>query len=203
MDDDQLAWLQGELADADAAHELIVVMSHHRVEDIAGYSPVSGEQIAMALADSDGVVLQLTGHGHHNEAGSFISVATEHADFGYWQLMLSSTVDFPMHTRAIEIVDEDNGYVSVYVTNIGHNSPPGTLAHQGRALAAGALSFAGFHSTDDVDAYWQQDVQAQNLLLRIAIPAAVQNELSSYEWPTRIESEQTLLPLVGPDQEND
>ena len=117
---------------------------------------------------------------------------------GYWQLMPSSTVDFPMQSRIIELVDEGNGFLTIYLTNLGHNAPTDSLAHQGRALAAAALSFGGFHGTDDVDALWEEDRAAQNLALRVPLSAAQQAALAAHDWPDQIESEATLLRLDGP-----
>jgi len=198
MDDEQFAWLEAELTAADAAHELIIILSHHRIEDIAANSDISGYELAATLAASDGVVLQLTGHGHFNDGDPHSHDPESSPDFGYWELMVSSTLDFPMHSRILELVLEGNGHLSVYVTNIDHNSPPGTLAHEGRRFAAGAKSFNSFYKADDLDAFWEKDTKFQNLLLRIPIPEAVQAELSLYEWPTRIESETTLMGLSAP-----
>ena len=95
-------------------------------------------------------------------------------------------------------VQEDYGFLSVYVTNIEHNSPPGSLAHTGRSLAAGAKSFNGFYKSDDLDAFWTKDTAFQNLLLRIPIPEGLQAELTKYDWPTQSEAETTLTGLTSP-----
>jgi len=198
MDDEQFTWLKNELSEADSAHELIVIMSHHKMSSFANSSPISGEEIADILTESEGVVLHVTGHGHYNSAGPFPPETNADPEYGYWELMLSSTVDFPMQTRIIEIVDDANGYISIYVTNLDHNSPTDSLAHQGRSLAAGEVSFSSYHNNGDVVAYWDEDVLSQNLLLRIQIPDSLQNELAKYSWHSRIESEETLLSFPGP-----
>ena len=185
-------------AAADAAHELIIVMGHHRAADIGNTSPVSGAVLSETLAASEGVVLHVTGHGHHNSGEAYEPEVQGSAVHGYWELMLASTVDFPMQSRVIEIVDEDNGYLSIYATNVGHNSPPGTLAHQGRMLAAGALPFGGFHGATDVAGYWDENVEMQNLLLRIPISPALRETLGRHTWSSRIESETTLRDLTSP-----
>ncbi|MBW1811210.1 MAG: metallophosphoesterase [Deltaproteobacteria bacterium] len=193
---EQLQWLQTELASADAANELIVVMSHHIPADFAPASPVSGDELVEVLAGSQGVILHVAGHGHENEASPFTPLAN--GEHGYWELMLASTVDFPMHSRILEIVDEGNGFISVYATNIDHNAPEDSLAHHGRQLAGAKLAFGTVTSQGDVAAFWEDDLQFQNMLLRIAIPQALQTNLASYSWPTRIESEETLQNLSGP-----
>ncbi|MBW1810710.1 MAG: hypothetical protein JRJ87_21130 [Deltaproteobacteria bacterium] len=149
-----------------------------------------------ALAGSQGVILHVAGHGHENEASPFTPLAN--GEHGYWELMLASTVDFPMHSRVLEIVDEGNGFISVYATNIDHNAPEGSLAHRGRQLAGAKLAFGTVTSQGDVAAFLEDDLQYQNMLLRIAIPQALQTNLASYSWPTRIEPEETLQNLSGP-----
>ena len=193
LDAKQHSWLQEQLGKADAAGELVIVMSHHRATDFADASEVSGAQLVETLAASDSVILHVVGHGHENEKASH--AGSKASAYGYWELMLASTVDFPMQSRFIEIVDEANGYLSIYVTNIDHNSPPSSLAHLGRSLAAAKLAFGTVTEEADVEAFWQDDVVSQNLLLRVKISAALQEQLAEHEWPTRIESEETLAAL--------
>jgi len=197
MDEAQHAWLLDELTDADRLGELVIVMSHHRVQDFTGGSPVSGEQVAEALASSPSVVLQVTGHGHQNHASVYPESLAD-AERGYWQLMLASTIDFPMQSRVLELVDEGNGYLTIYATNLGHNATEDSLAHLGRQLAAAAMSFGGLHSSADVAAWWEEDRLSQNLALRLPLTEAQQLALAAYDWPTRVESEQTLLALDAP-----
>ena len=66
IDEDQRDWLVSTLAEADAAHELVLVMSHHRLQDLSPDSPVTEDEIAAILAASEGVFLLITGHGHSN-----------------------------------------------------------------------------------------------------------------------------------------
>jgi 3',5'-cyclic AMP phosphodiesterase CpdA len=200
VDQDQLLWLQRELAEADANDELILVMSHHQLQDISGTSPVAGDDIAAALAASDGVFLLVTGHGHTNET-DLLPDDWDGADptLGFWQLMLASTVDFPMHSRVIEVVDERNGYLSVYATNIDHNSPVDSLAHKARNQAAAKLGFGGIATTPDIAGDWAGEVANANHLLRIRIPEALSNRLADGDYPARVESLQTLSMLSAPD----
>lgn len=191
---EQGAWLEQELAAAAADHEVVVVLSHHRPEDFSGDSPVSGEQIRAVLAASPNVVLHLTGHGHANVKRL---VPPEPADGsgGYWQLMAASPVDFPLQSRIVELVDEGNGFLSIYVTNLDHNAPEGSLAHYARQLAAAKLAFGPGSDGQELDVYWQNQLQSQNILLRQALPTNVAEELGQNDWPARIESIETLQQL--------
>ena len=188
FDEDQHRWLADELVDAAAAGDLVIVMSHHRPDEISDVSPVSGDQLRAALQASDHVVLHVTGHGHKNEKEEVMR-----ATGGYWELMLASTVDFPMHSRVIEIVDERNGFISIYVTNLDHNSPEDSLAHRARELAAAKRAFGTVSEDGDVEGFWARDSLSQNLLLRIAISQPLVEALAAHEWSTRIESIETLM----------
>jgi 3',5'-cyclic AMP phosphodiesterase CpdA len=198
LDREQFDWLDAELRAADAAHELVLVMSHHRPEDFAGSSPVTAEELVERLAVADGVVLHVVGHGHENEKRSVPDGGVVAGEHGYWQLMLASTVDFPMHSRILEVVHEGNGFLSIYATNLDHNAPTESLAHQARELAAAKRAFGTVDSDGDVEAFWAGDLPNQNLLLRIAISEELDASLSGHSWPSRIESEATLLELPGP-----
>ncbi len=193
MSIEQHRWLRTELAAADAANELVVVLSHHRLSDFTRDSPVSSQQLASTLASSASVILHLTGHGHYNGMEIMRSTIPS-ADDAYWELMTSATLDFPMQSRIIELVDERNGYLSIYVTNFDHNSPAGTPAHQARRLAAAERAIAG-----KVGAFWKRDNAARNLLLRVKIPVTVRDRLAQFDWSPTIESEETLLSFRQPE----
>jgi 3',5'-cyclic AMP phosphodiesterase CpdA len=199
LDQQQFQWLQAELDAADAANELLIVLSHHKTDDFVEDSPVSGIELATVLEASQGTVLHLTGHGHRNKNAVFPQPQGGADEFGYWELMQASTIDFPMQSRIIEIVDEGNGYLSVCCTNLDHNSTEDSLAHYGRRTGAGRRSFQGITDAyGDVEALWAADLPAQNLLLRIPIPQDLRNELAKHDWPASIESEETLKSLDGP-----
>jgi hypothetical protein len=112
--------------------------------------------------------------------------------------MSAAPVDFPMHSRIIELVDEGNGFLSIYLTNLDHNAPEGSLAHRARELAAAKAAFMTVVQGNDLAEAWQSDLAAQNLLLRTRIPEAVRAHLAEFAWPTRIESEETLRSLPNP-----
>ena len=170
MDETQLAWLAEEL-DTDA---LVLVMSHHRAKDFDDDSPVSGDELVEVL-DSPSLVLHVTGHGHSNTKG------LRGAENGYWELMLASTLDFPIQSRVIELVDEQNGYLSIYCTNLEDLSATDSPAHHSRELAAGKLAFPAFAQTVDIDSAWASDVANQNLLLRVPLTVEQQARLEDLD----------------------
>ena len=44
---------------AEAANELVIVMSHHRTVDFAGSSPVSGDDLTAVLSSSDAIAVHV------------------------------------------------------------------------------------------------------------------------------------------------
>lgn len=189
MDTIQFSWLHGELVTAASNQELVIVVSHHRLEDFHDQSEVPAEMIRDLLLSSENVILHLTGHGHTDSK----TLQTANGEDGFWELMTASTIDFPLQSRVVELVDEQNGYLSIYVTNFGHNSDETTLAYKARQLAAGKLAFGTTGFGGNTVAFWAQDVQSQNLLLRVALPDDVSSNLAAItDWPETIDSIQTL-----------
>ncbi|CAA0081914.1 3',5'-cyclic adenosine monophosphate phosphodiesterase CpdA [Halioglobus japonicus] len=188
MDSVQFAWLQEELAAAATQKELVIVVSHHRLGDFHDQSEVPAANVKALLSSSENVILHLTGHGHGNRK----ALKTVSGSNGYWELMTASTVDFPLQSRAVELVDEGNGHLSIYVTNFDHNSQDNTLASEARQLAAGRKVFGTNGTYRDIAAVWAVDSQAQNLLLRVELPTDLSQNLQNYTWPTTVESVETL-----------
>ena len=188
MDMQQFLWLHEELLAAAGRQELVIVVSHHRLEDFHNQTEVSADMLRTLLASRDNVILHLAGHGHADTK----QLQQESAGNGYWELMSASTIDMPLQSRVLELVDEGNGYLSIYVTNFDHNSAEETLAHKGRQLAGGKLAFGTTSFDGDTVAYWNADKVAQNLLLRLKLPEEISANLAAVDWSERIESVETL-----------
>ncbi|MCP4810170.1 MAG: hypothetical protein GY913_24420 [Proteobacteria bacterium] len=189
IDADTLAWLDGELDAADAAGELAIVMTHHRSKDLQR-GDTSEDEFVAVLGSHPSVVLHVTGHGHSNV--DYTQTQHEH---GYFELMLASTLDFPQQSRLIELVDEGNGSMSIYCTNIDHASPEDSLGHLGRSLAAGKHAFPLVGSSPDIEGMWASDVPNQNLLLRVPLSATQQELLSTLDLPAGVTSVDDLPNL--------
>ena len=203
VSDTQHDWLKAELASATDAGELIIVMTHHRSKDFALGSGATGEEFEETLRSTPNVVLHLTGHGHRNrlrlrladsedEPGASTSLA------GYWEMMTASTLDFPIQSRIFELVDEGTGYLSIYVTNLDHNSPVGSLAHEARRLAAAKWAFGTVEGVPDIAAEWASELASLNLVLRVAIPPKAAERLADADLSAVITSEATLAKLDTP-----
>jgi hypothetical protein len=174
---------------AAADDEVVIVVTHHRLDEFHSKSEVPAATLETLLKKSENVILHLVGHGHQDAQ----SLKTVSGDDGYWELMSASTIDFPLQSRIVEVVDEGNGYLSIYVTNCDHNSAPNTLADKARQMAAGRLAFGTTFFDGDTVAFWAEESQLQNLLLRVELPASISNKLASYDdWPRKVESVDTL-----------
>lgn len=191
---DQRDWLQEQLDAAKAANELVIVASHHRPEDFNSASPIPGSRLAQILADAGNVVLHLTGHGHFNARTQQLTVDAVSAAGGYYELMLASTVDFPMQSRILELVDEGGGYLSVYVTNVDHNAAAGTPADTGRLYAAARR----FFQDRDYREEWEARRGDRNLLLRWRMPDAIAAAVAVAPARPQVESLATLATLAVP-----
>jgi len=189
MDAVQFSWLHEALVAAAGRRELVIIISHHRLEDFHDQSEVAPEMIRELLAASENVILHLTGHGHRDTK----TLNTLNGNSSYWELMTASTIDFPLQSRIVELVDERNGYLSIYITNFDHNSDQATLAHEARQLAAGKLAFGTSGFDGDTVSFWEEEVKSQNLLLRVAIHDEISDNLAAIDdWPETVDSVETL-----------
>jgi hypothetical protein len=174
----------------------VIPAAHHRPSDLRTIRPLDGGEFNRLLASYDNVLAYLVGHIHSNA----VRHINPHDDTpGYWELTCASTVDFPHHTRILELVWEQNGYLSLYVTNLSQNSPPGTPGHKARLLAAGRKAF----TSEDPRSSWVSQQESSNLLIRHPVPDDVTANLAAHSWPARIESVDTLQSFDAPPTSDD
>ncbi|MGN6606257.1 MAG: TIGR03767 family metallophosphoesterase, partial [Jatrophihabitans sp.] len=138
LDRAQFDWLQGQLAAADAEQRLVVLASHHPLDDLvnaAGPSRVLGGEIAHLLTGHRCVVLWLNGHSH---------TTTVTARRTFWEVTTPSLIDRPQHARLVELLRAGDRLV-VATTMVDHvgEAPwsgaidsPTALAGLSRELAA-------------------------------------------------------------------
>ena len=89
------------------------------------------------------LVAWLNGHTHVNT----ITPHMREAGGGFWEITTASCVDFPQQQQLVELVDNRDGTMSIFVTALDHAAPPawspGDLSQTGlaslsRELAANA-----------------------------------------------------------------
>jgi hypothetical protein len=172
IDDPQYEWLSREL-DRNSSTEwvgnrlvrdndpdrLVVVYSHHKLEDLtitandeaagactADYDPgcdrdprrstpvhrglTGSEPIRDLLLKYPTVIAFVTGHSHENEVKAF----SRGGRSGFWQINTASHVDFPQQARQLEIMNNRDDTLSIFTTILDQASPiappaPGTPAN--------------------------------------------------------------------------
>lgn len=149
---DQFDWLQGELSRCQDEGRLALVCSHHNsltlendAKPVTGGQPlIHAEEFIAMLLQYPVCVAWLNGHTHIN---TITPHDRENGDGGFWEITTASCVDFPQQQQLVELVDNRDGTMSIFVTALDHAAPPawseGDLSQTGlaslsRELAANA-----------------------------------------------------------------
>jgi len=125
----QFVWLQEQLAAA--ADRLVVVASHHTSATmtnalvLTGLDPeprVLGDEVVGELLQHPQVIAWVNGHSHRNQIW-----ARPRADGsgGFWEVNTAAHVDWPQQSRLVEVVDNDDGTLSLFTTMVDHAGPTG------------------------------------------------------------------------------
>jgi metallophosphoesterase (TIGR03767 family) len=161
VDDPQYKWLEKEL-DKNSSTEwkgsqlvhdrdpdnLVVVYSHHKIEDLTAAAPDEAAGACKAEVDPGcdrdprkstpmhfgnkgknpirdlflkypNVIAFVTGHSHKNEVKSF----DRKGKTGFWQINTASHADFPQQAREIELMDNRDGTLSLFNTMLNTAAP--------------------------------------------------------------------------------
>ena len=143
IDRRQLAWLEKSLAevhvrftDADGREaagggdeRLVIVTSHHPRTSMTNDRAVPagtadaggralGEEVAAVLHRFPNVIAWVSGHIHRNSVRPLVSRSG-----GFWEISTSSVMDWPCQVRLLEIVDNNNGTLSILSTALDHEAP--------------------------------------------------------------------------------
>jgi metallophosphoesterase (TIGR03767 family) len=132
---EQLAWLDDELASADADGRVVVLASHHNVDTLVntrGHDPsrVLAPPMLDVIHRHPCVVASLVGHRHINRVTPRPGAAG-----GYWEITTASIIDWPVERRSIEIVRHANGTIELVCTMQAHGAPDESLAGIHRTVA--------------------------------------------------------------------
>ena len=124
----------GEIVTTSNEDKLIVLFSHHNLLTLTNASSTPGDPDPDKLLASDieklllrfpNVILWLNGHSHVNRVWphrNFKSNTPLQTQF--WEVNTASHVDFPQLARTIEIVDNDDGTLSIFGVMLDHLAPP-------------------------------------------------------------------------------
>jgi len=152
--EDQFVWLEAQLAQCQAENRLAMVCSHHNsltLENDAkpvwgGQRLVHAEEFIAMLQKYPVMVAWLNGHTHVNT----INAHRTDSDGGFWEITTASCVDFPQQQQLVELVDNRDGTMSIFVTALDHAASPtwaeGDLSQSGLASLSRELSANAFLS---------------------------------------------------------
>lgn len=151
LDAERWAWLKKELADGDAAGQLMIIAAHIPigVEPTAPHSEMGwwmDPQNAVTLPDlvaelhaHPNLLMWVAGHRHLNTVKAFVSPDPAGApEKGFWHVETSSLRDFPQQFRTFEIYVDADQTISIVTTNVDPAVAKGTPAAKSRDYAVAA-----------------------------------------------------------------
>jgi metallophosphoesterase (TIGR03767 family) len=146
LDHIQFAWLQRQLIAAHTRYldssgnvvrggarqdRLVVLFSHHAIHTLTNPIPgpydigprVQGPAVEALLLRFPNVVLWVNGHSHVNAIYAHPQTAGAALGGGFWEANTASHIDWPQQARLLEIVDNQDGTLSVFGTIIDSAAP--------------------------------------------------------------------------------
>jgi metallophosphoesterase (TIGR03768 family) len=156
LDQARWAWLKKELADGDAAGQLMIIAAHVpiNVEVTAPNSQmgwwlnpqnaVTLPNLIAKLQSHPNLIMWVSGHRHLNTVKAFISPDPVNApEKGFWQVETPSLRDFPQQFRTFEIYLNSDNTISIVTTDVDPAVKEGTPAATSRKYAIAATQIIG------------------------------------------------------------
>jgi metallophosphoesterase (TIGR03767 family) len=157
----QLAWLEARLIEASGryrdtggtevrtghADQLIILFSHHNKGTLANPVPDPANPTEQRLAFTElhalvqrfpNVIAWVNGHTHVNRINP-VPDPTGYTG-GLWEITTAAHVDYPEHARLVELVDNQDGTLSIFATIIEHAAPAAANAHDLSVLGLASIS---------------------------------------------------------------
>jgi metallophosphoesterase (TIGR03767 family) len=135
IDKPQFDWLKQRLATS--TDKFVMIFSHHTIATMNNpliatgldlRPRILGPAVRTELLKHANVVAWVNGHTHRNTITAHKPAS---GPGGFWEINTASHVDFPQQSRTIELVDNDNGTLSIFTTMLDHAGP----ASNGGSLA--------------------------------------------------------------------
>jgi len=132
------SFLKPALDDAASAGKLVILASHHASRRLTDGDNFGGTKQADAVLTAefidfvgayDNVIMHLGGHTHEHYAEAL----TPTEGTPYWEVETAALADFPHQMRFIEIIDQDNGFISIRATAFDYSTEGDPVAADGRA----------------------------------------------------------------------
>ena len=162
LDDPQFRWLEGELQEATAADQLVVLFSHHAIpsltadvpDEAAGPCTVPDEHghdvnpgcdldprdsTPIHLGDDMVTLLHRFPHviawvAGHSHVNDVTAYPAPGGGHGFWGIRVAAEADWPQQTRLLEVFDNRDGTLSLFGTIVDHVAEP-TAPAPGSAAA--------------------------------------------------------------------
>jgi metallophosphoesterase (TIGR03768 family) len=155
LDRARWTWLKAELADGDAAGQLMIIAAHvplcvtptgSCMEWFDNSANPSSIQNAVTLPDllaelhsHPNLLMWIAGHRHVNAVKAFVTDDAGKPERGFWQVETSSLHDFPQQLRTFEINLNSDYSISIVATNVDPAVKEGTPAATARKYAVAAM----------------------------------------------------------------
>ena len=150
LDNPQYQWLRRELVEAEANDELVVTYAHHAsnsmdftlpdelalpclgINDQHGHDinpgcdldprnslPIrTGDDLVSLLGRFPNVIAHVAGHSHDSDV-----IPRPSPSGGFWEIKSPAVADWPTQSRLLEVMDNNDGTLSIFGTMIDHDSP--------------------------------------------------------------------------------
>lgn len=127
LDGKQMTWLTNLLAASTGKY--VMIFSHHTsgtmdnplIATGLDLQPrVLGEAVVSLLLAHPNVVAWVNGHTHQNQVWAH---ARPDGSGGFWEINTASHIDFPQQSRLVELVDNNDGTISIFTTMVDHAGP--------------------------------------------------------------------------------
>jgi metallophosphoesterase (TIGR03767 family) len=162
LDDPQFRWLTRTLDAAQAAKELVILFGHHPIRTMTQVNadeeatacdanrttgpgcdgdprdsrPIHlGADLQQLLIDHPNVIAYVAGHTHEHRITPF--KREDARGGGFWGIETASHVDWPIHSRLLEVMDNRDGTLSIFGTVVDHG---GRIATPPRGTAAAGFT---------------------------------------------------------------
>jgi metallophosphoesterase (TIGR03767 family) len=143
LNDAQFRWLHSELTAAETARELVLVFAHQSLRTLdqpgppggpsvhlggagapcptlaAAAEPMPGEPLRCLLLRHRSVLALLVGHEHRNR----VEPHRRPGGGGFWEVVTASHVDWPQQSRLVELMDNHDGTLSIFLTMLDQTAP--------------------------------------------------------------------------------
>jgi len=199
IDQAQLAWLTARLQEAKGVY--VVVFSHHTIGSmnnslVFADSPsprVLGPAVRDLLLTYPNVVAWVNGHTHVNRVTPY----TRAGGGGFWEVNTAAHVDWPAQARLIELVDNQDGTLSLFGTVIDAAAP---LAYGGKldsstALASLARELAANDPQNRTD---ERRGKIEDRNVELLVPAPFRLSGPGKPPVTNPVTPPAVLPITGP-----